>query len=475
MSESAKIVLDVDDSDASKLDAANAKLDAMGTAAARASKSVQDVGEQRVALDGLERSGKNAGKAVSDIGNALKIGGAGDVGGGIGDIAEQLERAGQAANGVKLGLSGTLTVVGAVAASAFAIGKAIGDVVFQTEYWNKQLEFAGQKSDRLTQKNFARIDREFQQFLALASLKDVPDVSERIDAIQNEIIGVQNNLRAAERQRDRIAASWWPAMGEADNAQRAVQDAQSLLDIYENQATALADLVGFQQVLKKAQQEKSLQQAKLESEYQKQLMATQELVAQRKFEDDNIKAAKERLEILQATKDEQIAILAARNSATIDGQTELELLLRAEEITQKRLKGEEAIKRETQALALMRKELVDGKDAAVLMRSELALMAEGVEKDEAKRLAREQQRLQKQLDAKAEAQRTRDQARDVPALSATESRLLTSGRAADPNKSLLDELKALRASQEKQNDAQRKIADAWYELAKRPLIYGKAP
>jgi len=453
MSESAKIVLDVDDSDASKLDAANAKLDAMGTAAARASKGVQEIGDRRVALEGLERSGKNAGKAVSDIGNALKIGGAGDVGGGIGDIAEQLERAGQAANGLKLGLGGTLTVVGAVAASAFAIGKAIGDVVFQTEYWNKQLEIAGQKSDRLTQKNLARIGREFQQFMAFEALEETPMVEERLKSLQTEIEGVRNNLRAAERQRDRIAASWWPAMGEAENAQRAVQDAQALLDLYEGQAMALEDLAGFQQELQKAQKAQ----------------------AQGQLEESSVKAAKERLEILQATKDEQIAILAARNSATIDGQTELELLLRAEEITQKRLKGEEAIKRETQALALMRKELVDGKDAAVLMRTELALMAEGVEKDEAKRLAREQQRLQKQLDAKAEAQRTRDQSRDIPALSATESRLLTSGRAADPNKSLLDELKALRASQEKQNDAQRKIADAWYELAKRPLIYGKAP
>jgi len=289
--------------------------------------------------------------------------------------------------------------------------------------------------------------------MAFEALEETPMVEERLKSLQTEIEGVRNNLRAAERQRDRIAASWWPAMGEAENAQRAVQDAQSLLDLYEGQAMALEDLVGFQQELQEAQKAQ----------------------AQGQLEESSVKAAKERLEILQATKDEQIAILAARNSATIDGQTELELLLRAEEITQKRLKGEEAIKRETQALALMRKELVDGKDAAVLMRSELALMAEGVEKDEAKRLAREQQRLQKQLDAKAEAQRTRDQARDVPALSATESRLLTSGRAADPNKSLLDELKALRASQEKQNDAQRKIADAWYELAKRPLIYGKAP
>jgi hypothetical protein len=123
----------------------------------------------------------------------------------------------------------------------------------------------------------------------------------------------------------------------------------------------------------------------------------------------------------------------------------------------------------------MRKELRDGKDAAALMRTELALIAEGVEKGEAKRLSREQQRLQKQLEAKAEAQKTRDQARDVPGLSATESRLLTSGRAADPNKSLLDELRALRGSQEKQNDALKTTADAWYELAKRPLIYGKAP
>jgi hypothetical protein len=453
MSESAKIVIDVDDSDASKLDKANAKLDAMGTSAAKASKAVQDVGDRKAALEGLERSGKVAGKSIADLGNALQIQGAGDIGGGIGDIAEQLEKAAMSANGLKMGLGGTLTVMAAVAASAFAIGKAIGDIVFQTEYWNKQLEIAGQKSDRLTQKNLARIGREFQQFMAFEALEETPMVEERLKTLNTEIQGVRNNLRAAERERDRIAASWWPAMGEAENAQRAVDDAQALLDLYEQQAIALEDMAGFQQDLKEAQKAQPQEQ----------------------LEESTVKALKEHLELLQATKDEQLQIKAARQAASIDGQTEIELLSRSVEITERRLKAEEAIKRETQALALMRKELTDGKDAAALMRQELALIAEGVEKDDAKRLAREQQRLQKQLDAKAEAQRQRDQAREVPALGAVESRLLTSGRAADPNKSLLDELKALRATQEKRNEADKKLADAWYELAKRPLIYGKAP
>lgn len=450
MSESAKLVLEVDDSQAGKLDAANAKLEALGTTAAKSAKRVADVGDTKASLDGLERSGKNAGKALADVGNALSIGGAGDVGGGVGDIAEQLERAAAAGGMFKMGLGGTLTIMAAVGASAFSIGKAIGDIVWKTEYWNKQLEIAGQSSDRLTQKNLARLSRDFSQFMALEGTEEVPQYEARLKSLQTELNGARNNLSAAERQREKIAAMWWPAAGESDNAERAVRDAQAMVDLLEQQSQALQDMAGFQQDLK----------------------AAQEASAAGQREAAAVQAAKERLEILQATKDEQLQINAARQAATIDGQAELELLLRAVEINERRVEGEKAIARETQSLALMRKELTDGRDAAALMRKELELVGEGVERADAKRIAREQLRLQKQLEAKTEANKNSEAARDVPPLVALESRFLTSGRAADPNKPLIDELKRIREVQEANAKPLAQVAEAWYELAKRPLIYG---
>jgi hypothetical protein len=102
----------------------------------------------------IKATGEQTKKSVEFAGTFANALGGTQFGGFAQQLAQITEKTSQFAEVSKLGSSGALAfkagLAGMVGVVALGIGKALGDVIYQTELWKKRLEEATKESDRLS-------------------------------------------------------------------------------------------------------------------------------------------------------------------------------------------------------------------------------------------------------------------------------------------------------------------------------------
>lgn len=301
MSEAVEILLSVDDQASA----------AVSNAAKKVASVDRDTSKATPKLISMEKAGRTAGDAIGRIGDVLDVAELNRASGAIGGIAEQLQTAKEAGEGLKLGFMGTVGVAGAVFTAAVGIGKALGDVVFQTSAWEKKLENALKISQQLTARQLNMSQQSFGDQLARLEAGNAPDdaYTELLRNIKQEAQGVAMNLRAEMSKLDKMNSLYAATIGsyEVELAENTIEALRQQLEQLKEQESTVSRILTVERELSVERDRKS----RLENE--------------QKY----IQQLREELELMTATAEEQDAIIAARNAATIDGQAEIELLLRA--------------------------------------------------------------------------------------------------------------------------------------------------
>jgi hypothetical protein len=306
MSEAVEILLSVDDQASA----------AVSNAAKKVASVDRDTSKATPKLISMEKAGRTAGDAIGRIGDVLDVAELNRASGAIGGIAEQLQTAKEAGEGLKLGFVGTLGVAGGVFTAAVGIGKAIGDVVFQTSAWEKKLESALKISQQLSDRQRNMSQQAFGDQLTRLELGGAPDeaYTELLRNVRQEAQGVSMNLRAEMSKLEKMNSLYAATVGkyEVELAENTIQSLQQQLEQLKEQENTVTRILTVE----------------------KELSAERDRKSRIDNEEKYIQQLREELELITASADEQDAILAARNAATIDGQAEIELLLRAKRSAQ---------------------------------------------------------------------------------------------------------------------------------------------
>jgi hypothetical protein len=301
MSEAVEILLSVDDQASQAVSEAAKKVSAVDRDATKATPK----------LLSMEKAGRTAGDAIGRIGDVLDVAEISRASGAIGGIAEQLQTAREAGEGLKLGFIGTVGVAGAVFTASLGIGKALGDIVFQTAAWEKRLEGALKISQQLSARQQRMSQEAFGDQLARLEAGNAPDTAynELIRNIKQEAQGVAMSLRAEMSRLDKMNSLYAATLGryEVQLAENTIESLQQQLEQLREQENTVSRILTVERELTAERDRKS----RLENE------------------EKYIQQLREELELLSASAEEQDVIIAARNAATIDGQAEIELLLRA--------------------------------------------------------------------------------------------------------------------------------------------------
>jgi hypothetical protein len=306
MSDAVEILLSVDDQASA----------AVSNAAKKVASVDRDTSKATPKLISMEKAGRTAGDAIGRIGDVLDVAELNRASGAIGGIAEQLQTAKEAGEGLKLGFVGTLGVAGGVFTAAVGIGKALGDVVFQTSAWEKKLESALKISQQLADRQRNMSQQAFGDQLTRLELGGASDeaYTELLRNVRQEAQGVSMNLRAEMSKLEKMNSLYAATVGkyEVELAENTIQSLQQQLEQLKEQENTVTRILTVE----------------------KELSAERDRKTRIDNEEKYIQQLREELELITASADEQDAILAARNAATIDGQAEIELLLRAKRSAQ---------------------------------------------------------------------------------------------------------------------------------------------
>ncbi len=301
MSEAVEILLSVDDQASA----------AVSKAAQNVASVDRDTSKATPKLISMEKAGRTAGDAIGRIGDVLDVAELSRASGAIGGIAEQLQTAREAGEGLKLGFVGTVGVAGAVFTASVGIGKALGDIVFQTAAWEKRLEGALKISQQLSARQQRMSQEAFGDQLARLEAGNAPDSAyvELLRNVKQEAQGVAMNLRAEMSKLDKMNSLYAATLGryEVQLAESTIESLQQQLEQLKEQENTVNRILTVERELSTERDRKS----RLENE------------------EKYIQQLKEELELMTASAEQQDRIIAFRNAATIDGQTEIELLLAA--------------------------------------------------------------------------------------------------------------------------------------------------
>lgn len=301
MSDAVEVLLSVDDQAS----------DAVQKAASKVTNVERDANKAKPSVISLEKAGRTAGDAIGRIGDTLDVPELNRASGAIGAIAEQLQNAKEASEGMKLGFVGTLGVAGGVFTAAMGIGKAIGDAVFETSRWEERLKSALAISSQLNARQGRMQQQGFADQLARLDASGAPDSAylEMIKQIKREAEGVSRNLNSELAKLDQFSGIWASTFGQYETQliQANVEALQAQLEQLKEQENQIERLLTVEREITKERERKSRAES----------------------EDKFIKQLQEELELMTASAEEQDRIIAARNAATVEGQAAIELLLRA--------------------------------------------------------------------------------------------------------------------------------------------------
>lgn len=439
--ESIKILIEADDQASRELVKTNARIK-------------QQVGS-------IQEAGQKAKVSTELVGTFAAAFGGSEVAGFAGEVAQMSDRVREFG---EVGKQGKLTalafkaaLVGGVAVVAVKIGSAIGNLVFQTEKWNRKLEqsieLSGKLASKIAQANQEAFDVANQEIELFrdpaeqeAQLKSLFDVTAR------NVAGTEAKVRRLRKETEEWADSW-QITGErkamAKMAEQELAQAEELLEVQTQQRNELL---------------KRLSPAQREFEERKKIFQLQEK------SDGYLATLREEVELLKASKDEQYKILAARNTHGDMANVEAERLLKerdalkakaqaeidaakAKEDAEKQAAkvAEDAMKQRMNAakkMADMERGAIQNLQQQVIALSQgeqaarqFELQVQGFDKDMAAKMAAAESKI-----AKLNELKDKDGPTDPGQITAVQSRLLSRG----PGSRLFE--------QEKQNE-QKKISE----------------
>lgn len=414
--------------------------------------------------------------ALQSVANLSGQGGLASLAGQIGEVAEKselltgsLKGGGAGALVMKAGLVALVAGVGA------KIGTALGHWIFQTDKFERAMKRAADAS--------AEFDTQIKSLQAslksdrMEDIELIRDPEEKQAAYKKLFADITRDLETTSQQvakSEREVEAWaeaWQITGDR-KAYAKMAEEQLAID-KQRLATLRAELA---------------ETGKLVGEREKLNAQKREENAAKDKSESYIQSLRDELEILKATKDEQIEIEAIRNTVPANEDEAIRLLkerdailakIEAEEklaqtqkdaaeaekarrdaeeaaaqkereaAEQDRRNIEELIGAEEDRLELQRIELEQGKEAAKAK----ALMNEGVDPATARRLAKEEAEIERLREAandkEKESKKENKTAGPTQTLTATEGRLLTRGRAADAVdiwQNMADSLRQIRAA-----------------------------
>lgn len=400
-------------------------------------------------LDGLAKRTKELGgktkASVEIFGSLANALGGSQLGAFSSELAGITEKVSAFSEVSKGGAAGAFAFKAGLAAAtaivSFKVGEAIGGWVFQTEKWAEALEKAKQKSIELGAAQKAALQEQFANKREDISL--IADPAEREKAtkareaqLMQEKIGAEASVKMAERQlalaqkqRDAWTVNSTLQRGEmqaaAKNAEEAVKQERERLSAIDAEWRAVQMLTSER--TKDVEARKAANEAAAKSS-------------------GFIQSLQDEVQMMKASREEQIKLEAARNAVPAD-QAKAEALLRerealkakAEEQKKAEAEAEQAARKEEDAIKriadLEKKRVVDlearrielekGREAAAAYRLE----QDGLTKASAERLAslEEEQRMKEESAGKAKNLQV-----DSAPQQALQGRLLTSGTGGDP-------------------------------------------
>lgn len=196
-------------------------IDAEDRATAKIRKTTAEVNKQVSQVKEIGGQSKASTELVGTL--ATSLGGTG-VGAFAGEISMLTERVSAFSEVSKAGGVGALAfkagLAGAAGVISFKVGKALGDVIFQTEKWNKKLEEAHELAQRLgSQLDQLSIGRSGDE--TNAAINAGPEaIAKRLAVINRELGGIGQQSESAKRQLREIDESWTLFYGREDQELR---------------------------------------------------------------------------------------------------------------------------------------------------------------------------------------------------------------------------------------------------------------
>jgi hypothetical protein len=135
-------------------------------------------------------------------------------------LAQQVKSLNQNMAGGRLQMLGMTAAMGAAAAVAgFQLGKAIGDVIFQTKKYNEEIDKGIQRSNEMASRMAALAQQQRQERVEGIELIRDPEAKakaqqEYINSLNRELAGTENNMRAAQKELEQHTNQWTIWRGE---------------------------------------------------------------------------------------------------------------------------------------------------------------------------------------------------------------------------------------------------------------------
>lgn len=469
----------------------------------------------------VKEVGGKAKAATEFVGVLASVSGSPEIAGLANQLGGITEKVGQFSELSKAGGAGALAFKGGVLALAFGLGvtlgKALGDVIFQTAKFNRELErlktTAGEIAAEMINLNnkTTELSKRDIELIRDPEAKEAA-YKQLLSTLDRDVQQITANVKASEKAVEEWADSW-KVTGERKAAAEMAE----------------AELANDKERLKAVKAQRDAVR-ELTSERAK---AAEALAAENAAKDKSesyVESLRLEVEYMKATREEQIKLDAARNTTSGD-RGEAEALLKekdaivakaeaekkadddrkqraeqtskaikdaydavakaikkaadaAEEIRKKeraaadRIKADAAAEKkrvediviaENQRLELRKIEIEQGKEAAKIQ----ALVNQGVDRATAKQLAAKEAAI----DAKTKREEPIKKSSELSLLSATEGRLITRGPSQSIPQQTLEEIRQLRneariAARERREDEQ---AARELERNKSKIVVAGAP
>jgi hypothetical protein len=296
MSEAAKIVIDAEDLASKKFyDAAKN--------AERNIKAVKDVGKSAKAstdfFGSLANSlgGNQLGAYASELSNLTSK---------VSSFSEVSKAGGAGALAFKAGL------IGVAATLSFKVGQALGDVIFQTKEWTKELAKATEEAQKLSQAVLRAAGNSFQAQVQQIDFIEDPEVKKKateelIRQLDQDIEAKNKQIAQYRKQVSDVDETWSGFFSKVSGDVRAIneqnkaqaEEAQKLKEIYKEQALELRKKLVADEEALKLEEKKRAEAEAIKRQLEEQKKAAEEekrIAAEKKRAADEELAAAKRIE-----------------------------------------------------------------------------------------------------------------------------------------------------------------------------------
>lgn len=422
MSADVEIVLDAEDRASAKLRAAAAQLEATG-------KKIKDTGEATK-------------KSTELFGQLAGVLGGGELSSAASQFAGLTEKVGGFSDVLKAGNTGAMVfkagLVGLVGVIAFQLGKAIGDVIFQTKEWKEALEEANEKAKELNQTLIQQLGTSFaDQKLEIEIISNADEQRKEyeklLDQLQKNLAGAEDQIRATQQELESLDdpanfAAWTSLPVDREQLEKAIEADRERLKVLTEQRNEIMKLLNAETEL----ESKRVEIAAEEAAAKQQQLANEQSA---KY----IEQLRTEITLLSAKKGQLNEILAEQGTSNeADAAMAQQLLdqrdaIKAEQ--QRKIEADKTVETLQQQLDILRL----GKDEYE-RRQQLAMATTDEERKQIAALQEQIARREELAEVEKEIEdREKKEANQTlqSGITATQGRLITRGNAQDSTKQLV--------------------------------------